>query len=236
MYDRPHLIWVVGFVFQSAPADAIFDPGSDCGMPVAPDDALYAFSFQPLSPFHRFFKAAHCGPDQPRAAARASPIFWFADEPPPPPPSPSRPRTSPPRPPSAFRALPGRLAMETRPFFAIAARAFGSDPKIFFAIVVPLAFDMPLSRPPTRWPPIDMNTRDGDLMPKNRFTAPTTGSTTWPLIQPPMPFIATRIPDFRPEIMPPPLPGSQPRARANGPFTGLMTWEVTQPPMLLPTE
>ena len=33
MYARPQRIWVAGFVRQSEPADAIFRPGSACGMP-----------------------------------------------------------------------------------------------------------------------------------------------------------------------------------------------------------
>jgi len=41
MYPRPHLIWVAGLVCQSAPALAIFEPGSACGMPYAPE---YGFS------------------------------------------------------------------------------------------------------------------------------------------------------------------------------------------------
>src|SRR5262249_42286097 len=58
----------------------------------------------------------------------------------------------------------------------------------------------------TRWPPMDMNTRDGDLIPKKCFTAPTTGSTTAPLIQWPMALIAPVMPDFKPEISWPPIP------------------------------
>src|SRR5699024_2172422 len=33
MEFRPQVIWVAGLVRQSEPAEAIFDPGSDCGMP-----------------------------------------------------------------------------------------------------------------------------------------------------------------------------------------------------------
>ncbi|MFB6784087.1 hypothetical protein ACFCX0_44085 [Streptomyces sp. NPDC056352] len=33
----PHLICVAAFVLQSEPADAIFDAGSACGMPYAPE-------------------------------------------------------------------------------------------------------------------------------------------------------------------------------------------------------
>jgi hypothetical protein len=40
MYERPQLIWVAALVAQSLPALAIFEPGSACGMPVAPLPAL----------------------------------------------------------------------------------------------------------------------------------------------------------------------------------------------------
>ena len=43
------MICVAAFVRQSAPALAILLPGSDCGMPVAPLDALYAVYDQPDS-------------------------------------------------------------------------------------------------------------------------------------------------------------------------------------------
>lgn len=33
MYFSPQVIWVAGLVRQSAPAEAIFRPGRDCGMP-----------------------------------------------------------------------------------------------------------------------------------------------------------------------------------------------------------
>ena len=135
--------------------------------------------------------------------------------------------------PSADSALPGRLVMETRPFFTSAARAFGSDPKIRLAMVVPLVRAMPLIRPDTRWPPMPINTRLGDLMPKKCFTAPTTGSTTLCLIHPPMPFIAPEMPDFRPEIRAEPLPLSQLPAFLKRPVTGLTMWEPTQRPMPL---
>src|SRR5690242_3630668 len=150
MYDRPHLIWVEAFVFQSDPAEPILLAGSDCGMPYAPDDLLRARSFQPLSPFHKFFRAAHCGPDQPWAAAKTWPICWFADDPLPPPPRPSRPMMSPPRPPRALRALPGSLVMLTKPFLTIDPRALGRLPNTFFAMAVPDVLAMPFMRPETR--------------------------------------------------------------------------------------
>jgi hypothetical protein len=50
MYPSPQRIWVSGFVAQSAPADAIFSPGSACGIPYADDVGLSASTRQPLSP------------------------------------------------------------------------------------------------------------------------------------------------------------------------------------------
>lgn len=40
MYPRPQVICVAGLVAQSAPAEAILEPGSACGIPVAPELAL----------------------------------------------------------------------------------------------------------------------------------------------------------------------------------------------------
>src|SRR5215470_11048038 len=59
MYPRPHLICVAGFVCQSAPADAIFEPGSACGMPYAPELGFSASYIQPLSLFHRSRRQVH---------------------------------------------------------------------------------------------------------------------------------------------------------------------------------
>ena len=52
MYCRPHLIWVAGLLCQSEPALAILEPGSDCGMPYAPEEPLVACAFQPLYLVH----------------------------------------------------------------------------------------------------------------------------------------------------------------------------------------
>jgi hypothetical protein len=43
MYCRPQVICVVALVRQSAAIVAIFEPGSACGMPVAPPFALTAW-------------------------------------------------------------------------------------------------------------------------------------------------------------------------------------------------
>jgi hypothetical protein len=42
MYCRPQATCVAAFVCQSAAIDAIFEPGSACGMPVAPPSGLTA--------------------------------------------------------------------------------------------------------------------------------------------------------------------------------------------------
>ena len=49
MYSRPHRICVFALVFQFAPAEAILEPGTACGMPYAPDPRLRARTSQPLS-------------------------------------------------------------------------------------------------------------------------------------------------------------------------------------------
>src|SRR5690625_5064461 len=59
MYPSPHLIWVAGFVRQSLPALAIFEPGSAWGMPYAPEEGFEAEGFQPLSRCQRLFKQDH---------------------------------------------------------------------------------------------------------------------------------------------------------------------------------
>ena len=43
------MIWVTGLLSQSAPAEAILEPGSACGMPCAPEDGLSALALQSLS-------------------------------------------------------------------------------------------------------------------------------------------------------------------------------------------
>src|SRR5215207_11201147 len=52
MYDSPQSICVAAFVRQSAPATAILLPGSACGMPYAPLEALYASARQLDSRVH----------------------------------------------------------------------------------------------------------------------------------------------------------------------------------------
>jgi hypothetical protein len=49
MYLRPQWICVAGLCRQSLPLPPIFEPGSACGMPYAPDEWLYARWFQLLS-------------------------------------------------------------------------------------------------------------------------------------------------------------------------------------------
>src|SRR3954447_6705600 len=49
MYFRPHSIWVAALVFQSDPAEDIFEPGRAWTRPYAPEEALVALMFQPLS-------------------------------------------------------------------------------------------------------------------------------------------------------------------------------------------
>src|SRR6478735_4242527 len=56
MYFRPHLICALALCRQPEP---IFLPGSACGMPYAPP-GLPAWTFQPLSRCHSFFRQVHC--------------------------------------------------------------------------------------------------------------------------------------------------------------------------------
>src|SRR4030095_11667867 len=49
MYLIPQMIWVAGFVLQSLPSLAIFEPGSAWGMPYAPELGLVAFTRHMLS-------------------------------------------------------------------------------------------------------------------------------------------------------------------------------------------
>src|SRR2546423_938531 len=60
----------MGLVRQSAPAEDILLPGSACGMPKAPEEALYARGFQPLSRCHNESRQPNW-PDHPRAARSA---------------------------------------------------------------------------------------------------------------------------------------------------------------------
>jgi hypothetical protein len=53
------LICVAGFVAQSDPATAIFDPGNACGIPYAPDDGLEAKWFHPDSRVHNASRHDH---------------------------------------------------------------------------------------------------------------------------------------------------------------------------------
>lgn len=59
MYVKPHRICVAGFVCQSEPATAIFDPGNACGIPYAPDDELLAVVRHPDSCDHSWSKHGH---------------------------------------------------------------------------------------------------------------------------------------------------------------------------------
>lgn len=52
-------------VCQSAPALAILLPGRACGMPYAPEVALLAVTFHPLSWFHSGCRQLNCELDQP---------------------------------------------------------------------------------------------------------------------------------------------------------------------------
>jgi hypothetical protein len=65
MYDAPQRICVCGLVRQSAPAEAIFSPGNDCGIPVALDEGLTARWFQPDSRVHSCSRANHWSSPQP---------------------------------------------------------------------------------------------------------------------------------------------------------------------------
>src|SRR5215469_16691888 len=76
MYPRPQRIWVAGLVCQSAPALAILDPGSACGMPYAPDVGLVADGFQPLSRFQRLCRHPNWLDDQPNELSIAIAICW----------------------------------------------------------------------------------------------------------------------------------------------------------------
>src|SRR5215469_12508778 len=76
MYPRPQRIWVAGLVCQSAPALAILDPGSACGMPNAPDVGLVAAGFQPLSRFQRLCRHPNWLDDQPNEPSIAIAICW----------------------------------------------------------------------------------------------------------------------------------------------------------------
>jgi len=68
------VIWVAGLVRQSAATVAIFEPGSDCGMPYAPEDGFIARWFHPDSRCHSASRHCHWEPVQPRCAARLAPI------------------------------------------------------------------------------------------------------------------------------------------------------------------
>ena len=61
---------MAGFVCQSGPALAIFDPGMACGMPKAPL-GLAAAGFQPLSLVHRSFRQPNSLDDQPYVPSMA---------------------------------------------------------------------------------------------------------------------------------------------------------------------
>src|ERR1700712_5797167 len=49
MEPRPQRIWVSALLSQFGPAEAIFEPGSACGMPYAEEDGFAACTFQPDS-------------------------------------------------------------------------------------------------------------------------------------------------------------------------------------------
>src|SRR5581483_1495605 len=80
MYPRPHLICVAALVCQSAPALAIFPPGSACGMPNAPEPALYALTSQPLSRCHSGSRQDIWPLDQPNWLSIAAAICWGVPE------------------------------------------------------------------------------------------------------------------------------------------------------------
>jgi len=56
MYFNPHSTCVKGFEYQLGPALAILLPGSDWGIPWAPEERLCAVTRQPLSRFHKLTK------------------------------------------------------------------------------------------------------------------------------------------------------------------------------------
>src|SRR5205809_2117414 len=76
MYPSPQRIWVAGFVCQSAPALAILEPGSACGIPYAPEVGLVAEGFQPLSAFHRLCRHPNWLDGQPNEPSIAIAICW----------------------------------------------------------------------------------------------------------------------------------------------------------------
>src|SRR5215510_2606549 len=76
MYPRPQVICVAAFVRQSAPADAIFEPGSDCGMPYAPEDAFWALTRQPDSLVQSLSRHANWSAPQPRSAISACAVAF----------------------------------------------------------------------------------------------------------------------------------------------------------------
>src|SRR5260370_34670489 len=71
MSSGPHLMCVAGLVCQSGPALAIREPGSACGMPYAPEPALYAVTLQPLSCAHSGSRQENWLDDQPNEASIA---------------------------------------------------------------------------------------------------------------------------------------------------------------------
>lgn len=68
------MIWVAGLVRQSEPAEAIFEPGSDCGMPYAPEEGFCACGFQLLSRCQSESRQVHWSEPQPRAASSSCAI------------------------------------------------------------------------------------------------------------------------------------------------------------------
>src|SRR5215475_11110125 len=74
MYSRPQRICVLALDSQSGPALAIFEPGSACGIPYAPELGFDAYTFQPLSSCHRSLRHENWLVDQPNDASMASAI------------------------------------------------------------------------------------------------------------------------------------------------------------------
>jgi len=67
---------VAGFVCQTGPALAIFEPGSASGIPYAPGYGLLACGFQLLSAFHRLCRHPDWLAGQPKEASMASAMRW----------------------------------------------------------------------------------------------------------------------------------------------------------------
>lgn len=67
---------MAAFVFQSCPADAILLPGSDWGMPYAPEDGFVAFHCQPDSRVQSLSRQSNWLSSQPKSLSLRRAIFF----------------------------------------------------------------------------------------------------------------------------------------------------------------